>query len=85
MSKKNGKKKKRIIYVDDDRTIADMSGVGRAKKDARQNEPVHLRSTFKDRKQTYFQAVRMMFVPMLVTIGIICAAFGIMYLLAALT
>ena len=83
MSKKNGKKKKKIIYVDDGRTIADMSGVpSRLGKAPKQGEPMRMRSSFSDRKQTYFQAVRMMFVPMLITIGVICAAFGRMWLLA---
>ena len=83
MSKKNGKKKKKIIYVDDGRTIVDMSGVPSGlSKAPGHGKPMRMRSSFSDRRQTYMQAVRMMFVPMLITIGVICAAFGIMWLLA---
>ena len=70
------KKKKKITYIDDGRTIADMSAVGGKKStDKRQ------RSTFKSQWQTYWDTVKMMFVPMLVVLGIIAVAFGIVYLL----
>ena len=83
--KKVKKKKQKITYVDDGRTIADMSALSpRREKRTINNKTPHLRghrSTLKEQWQTYIDAVRMMFLPMLVVIGIICLAFLIMYFL----
>ena len=80
MSKKN--KKKKVTYIDDGRTIADMSGVGKKKPDNtkldRLDKPS---SSFKAQWETYWSTVKLMFVPMLVVIGIISIAFLIMYLM----
>lgn len=76
--KSKKKKKERITYIDDGRTIADMSGVSGPRLSRRESMP---RSSARDRWRTYKEAVRMMFLPMLVTLAIICIAFGIMYLL----
>ena len=84
MSKKKNKKKQKIKYVDDGRTIADMSGTsktnlffgGTVKRGG--NDP--LRSTRADQLKTFVSAMKRMFVPMLVTMGIITVAFGLMYL-----
>lgn len=82
--KKQKKKKEKITYIDDGRTIADMSGTTKGgailpgntgkSKSGRSN------STFKDVWKTYWGAVKMMLVPMLVTLGIISVAFLLMYL-----
>ena len=83
---KNKKKKEKPIYIDDGSTIADMSGVGkRGKREAkgaptREPQLLRPRATFKEQRDTYFSAVRMMFLPMLVTIGIISIAFLILWL-----
>ena len=95
MAKKEKKKREKVIYIDDGRTIADMSnlpqrGFGRSLSDARpkkemsESERQFYRSSPKWREYaaTYFAAVRMMIIPMLVTIGIICIAFLIIYLLS---
>ena len=71
MSKK--KKKDKVTYIDDGRTIADMSSVGGGPRNGR-------RGTFKEQWHTYWEAVKMMFVPMLVVIGILCVAFLVMWL-----
>ena len=67
MAKKEKKKKEKIRYIDDGRTISDMSGIhdgmGWAKKGTT--------SSFSDIWKTYWNAVRMMFLPMLVVIGAI--------------
>ncbi len=76
MSKKDNKKKKKTVYIDDGRTIADMSGIG-----APRLSSTGKKGTLKDRFNTYKNAVKMMFVPMLVTLGIITLAYLIMYLL----
>ena len=81
MLKKNTEKKKekkeKVIYIDDGRTIADMSDVtgGRAWK---KRGTV---SSVKDIWRTYWSAVRMMFKPMLVVIGFLLAAYLIVALI----
>ena len=68
------RKKEKITYVDDGRTLADMSGVtgGFSRK------PLgSYRASFKEQWKTYWSAVKLMFVPMLV---VICAL-GIIYVL----
>ena len=84
MSKKKNKKKEKIRYIDDGRTIADMSGTSKANiflggtvKGGRRRDSS--RSSLKEQSKTFFGAMRMMFVPMLVTMGIITVAFGIVY------
>ena len=95
MAKKEKKKREKVTYIDDGRTIADMSnlpmrGFGRSLSDARpkkemsETEKQFYRSNpkWRDCVSTYFAAVRMMFLPMLAVIGIICIAFLILYLLS---
>ena len=95
MAKKEKKKREKVVYIDDGRTIADMSnlptrGLGRSLSDARpkremsETERQFNRSGLikKDHLTTYFAAVRMMFLPMLAVIGINCIAFLIIYLLS---
>ena len=79
------KKKEKIIYVDDGRTIADMSAVdgkrsnsGKGNKERKFTPP---RATFKEQLETYFGAVKLMFLPMLAVLGIIALAFLILYFL----
>ena len=92
---KEKKKREKVTYIDDGRTIADMSnlptrGLGRSLSDARpkkemsESEKQFYRSNPKWREYlaTYFAAVKMMILPMLVTIGILSLAFLILYLLA---
>ena len=81
--KKKKKKKQKTIYIDDGRTIADMSGTGRinpllggSSKGQRKR-----RSTIGEQWQTYWSAVKMMVIPMLVVMMIITAAFLIMFLM----
>ena len=73
--KKEKKKKEKVKYIDDGRTIADMSGISGVDK-----RYVGPKGTFKEQMQTYWNTVKMMFIPMMVTIGIICAVFFIMWL-----
>lgn len=71
--KKEKKKKEKVTYYDDGRSFADMSGVnsgfGRFGKGTT--------SSPKDIWHTYLAAVRMMFKPMLVVIGFLCAIYAI--------
>ncbi len=77
MSKdKKKKKKQKITYIDDGRTIADMSGFRDI--DKRYLKP---KGSLKEQGRTYFNAMKLMFVPMMVTIGIISLIFLIMWVL----
>ena len=76
MADKEKKKKEKVRYIDDGRTIADMSGLSGV--DKRYTGP---KGTFKEQLTTYWNTVKLMFVPMMVTIGIIIAAFLIMWLM----
>ncbi len=95
MAKKEKKKREKVTYIDDGRTIVDMSnlptrGLGRSLSDARPKREMsetekafnRSRPAWRDHLATYFAAVRMMILPMLVVIGILCIAFLILYLMA---
>ena len=69
-------KKPKVKYIDDGRTLADMSGLRVV--DKRYTGP---KGSFKDHARTYWNTVKLMFVPMMVTIGIISLAFFIMWLM----
>lgn len=91
MSKENKKKKKeKITYIDDGSSVADMSALGRGRKTSSESDKKSARSprllpgrhsTMKEQAQTYFAAMRMMFLPMLVVIGILTLAFLILWFL----
>ena len=71
-------KKEKITYVDDGRTIADMSGVSSSRSNWTKRGTT---SSPKEIWRTYLSAVKMMIRPMLVTIGFLCAAFLIVSLI----
>lgn len=73
-----GKKKEKIIYVDDGRSVADMSGVQGPRLS---RDPLRLSVNPKDAWKTYWNAVKRMFVPMLVVIVGICIIYMILYFL----
>jgi hypothetical protein len=60
------KKKEKITYIDDGRSLADMSGIGGPRLTKR--HPASPRPKAKDVWNTYWGAVKMMFVPMLVVV-----------------
>ena len=74
MAKKN---KEKITYIDDGRTLADMSGFTGPRLGGRVGPSPRFRDVWK----TYWNAVRMMFLPMLAVIGAICIIFGILALI----
>ena len=80
MSNKKDKKKKNV-YIDDGRTIVDMSCIG---KSSVSNDNTQMPHGFRDKIRTYFESVKLMLLPMLITLGIVAAAFGILYLLLSL-
>ena len=75
------KKKEKITYIDDGRTLADMSGVpsSRLNRDAWKSN-----STAKQKWETYWNAVKRMFLPMLATIGALVVIYFILYLIFTL-
>ena len=77
-----GKKKEKVTYIDDGRSLADMSGVSRSWMSSR--NPGKPRVRFKDAWTTYWNAVRLMFLPMLAVIGALVVIYGVLYLVFSL-
>ena len=76
MAKKK-KKKEKVTYIDDGRTIVDMSSFGGSQSSL----PRLQRSTLKEQAKTYFTAVKMMLLPMFIVMAAICIIFGILWLI----
>lgn len=70
------KKKEKVIYVDDGRSLADMSAFRKVPVKSDQGH-----GTAKDRWNTYWAAVKMMFGPMLVVIVGLCIVYMITWFL----
>lgn len=81
MGKKKEKKEK-VRYYDDGRTVADMSGV---KGPRLSGDPLRPRASLKDQWDTYWNAVKMMFGPMLIVLVGLCIIYMILYLLFTLS
>ena len=77
-------KKEKIRYVDDGRSLADFSALDGKKTAASRRNDQSLRQPprLSDCARTYWEAVKMMFIPCLITIGIIGVAFFILWLVA---
>ena len=80
-----GKKKKdveKVVYYDDNSTIADMSNVTRLGQRKPKEKSPNLRrpSTFKDKWGTFWSAFKMMLVPTLIAL----TALAILYLIVRL-
>lgn len=71
------KKKEKVKYVDDGRTLADMSGLRGGPRLG--SNPYRPPLKFKEVLKTYFSAVKMMFMPMLVVIVGICIIYMILW------
>ena len=70
------RKKEKPVYVDDGRTIVDMTNVSGIR--GYNFRPAHVPGpSFKEAWKTYWNAVRMMFLPMLAVI----AGLGVIYLI----
>ncbi len=74
MSQEKKKKKKKITYIDDGRSLADLSPLGGGRSNG-------AKGSLRDQARTFLAAMRMMVLPMLVTMAIITVAFLIMWLL----
>ncbi len=77
MSKKKKKNKQKVVYYDDGSTISDMSAVGRfnEKNPQRRNNAPKSASTAKEKFKTFISAVKLMVLPMLVVLAILCVLF----------
>ena len=79
MGRKVKKEKKKIVYIDDGSSIADMSGTrGKPKMPGNTIRP---NSTMREKWQTYTDAVKMMFLPMLAVLGMLAIAFILVYII----
>ncbi len=70
-------KKEKIRYVDDGRTIADMSAVSGTRLPKRPKGVPG--STFKEKWQTYIGAVKMMLLPMLTVITALVVIYMVLW------
>ncbi len=84
--KKKEKKKEKVRYVDDGRTIADMSAFGAPKKQEELNVPPERAGKPRWRLilSDYMDAVKMMLLPMLAFIGLLAVAFLIVWIVLTL-
>ena len=81
---KKQKKKEKITYIDDGSSVADMSALDSKdgqNKPPRTEAPGRTRAPLKEQFKTFFDAQRMMFLPMLAVLGIIALAFLLVYLI----
>lgn len=79
--KKNKTPKEKVVYYDDNSTIADMSNVT-APGERRRDKNPKPRSTAKEKWKTYWAAVRKMVVPMLVVLAVMTIVFIILMAVA---
>ena len=78
MGKKDKSNKKKTVYIDDGRTLADMSALGGGKQKTPKNEGGN---SFKEQFKTFTDAQKAMFLPMLAVLGIIAIAFLLVYII----
>ena len=80
--KKEKKKKEKITYVDDNSTVVDMNVEGH--RWYNKNKQPKKESTFKEKWNTYISTVKLMLVPLAITLGIMLVIYLIVLLLAKL-
>ena len=76
-------KKEKITYIDDGRTIADMSGVSGGFRNCKRS-PYIPRSSLKEQFATFFSAMKLMTRPMLLCVAGLGLIYVIMYVLFSL-
>ena len=74
-----GKKKEKITYIDDGRTIADMSGVQSGMSKYVRTGNSH--STFREKWGTFWGAFKMMLLPLAMVGGCLLIAYLIQFLI----
>ena len=79
--KQKKQKKEKIRYVDDGSTVVDMQPLEDAnRRPGQKPRTPGVKGTLREQIRTYFAAVRLMLVPMLVTLGIIFVSFLITWI-----
>ena len=80
--RKKKPKKEKIVYVDDGSTVFDMSGLDETRKfRKRKNPDERQRPKVFEHLKTYFSSVKVMLLPMIVVMGLVAAAFFLMWIL----
>ena len=78
-------KKEKIIWVDDGRTVADMSGVSPKRStdptNGKYGRPSRYSAPLKEKLGTFFDAMGFMLLPTLAIAGLLCVTFLIVYIL----
>ena len=74
------KKKEKIIYYDDGSTISDMSNVTQNGKKEPTRAPKKI-STFGEKLKTYWEAVKMLVIPMCVALIVVAFLYFVMMFL----
>ena len=80
-NKEKKQKKEKIRYVDDGSTVVDMQPLvdSRRRPGQKPRDP-GAKGTLREQARTYFAAVKLMFWPMMITLGIIFVAFLITWI-----
>ena len=75
-------KKEKIRYIDDGSTVVDMQPLEDAnRRPGQRARTPGAKGTLREQIRTYFAAVRLMLVPMLVTLGLIFLSFLITWII----
>ncbi len=74
-------KKPKVTYIDDGRTVADMSGLGHSRFSSEKKREKREKVNGETPWQTYWRAVRMMIVPMCYVLGILAILYLIFWFL----
>ena len=77
----NTKKKEKVVYIDDGRTLADMSNVSAP---GFNRKPGRISAPLKEQWKTYKAAVKMMLKPMLFVVLAMVIAFAVLYILLSM-
>lgn len=80
--KKKQEKKEKIVYIDDNSTVVDMNVDGH--RWYNKNKQPKKESTFKEKWKTYISTVKLMLVPLAITLGIMLVMYVLVLLLAKL-
>ena len=76
-------KKEKIIYIDDGRIIADMSGVSGGFQTS-QRPKYQPRASIKEQLKTFFGAMKMMFLPMLAVVAVMIVVYLLLFVVFSL-
>lgn len=85
MAREPNQKKEKITWVDDGRTIADMSGISRKgytpPESTKHGRPSRYSAPMKEKLRTFFDAMGFMLLPTAAIVGLLVVTFLIVYLI----